>query len=444
MKMYLSAKDTGYLHSEVRMSGAPTGAPAVEADSGTVYQTLLGFGGAFTEAAAVTFAKMGAANQGRILEMYFDREKGLGYALGRIAIASSDFAEGMYDYLDGEDPALKSFDISREERAVFPMIRAAMKKRGEPLRMLAAPWSPPAFMKDTKTRKHGGRLMPEFYCAYARYLVRYIVEARESAIPVEWLSVQNEPDAKQTWDSCLYTAGEERDFVKSALGPALRDAGLDDMKLLIHDHNRDILLERALCILGDPEAAGFIWGTAIHWYLCEEFGESTKLHEAHPDKHILFTEGCVEGGPAPGSWENGERYARNIIGDLNNWVEGWVDWNLVLDAQGGPNHAGNLCCAPILCDTETDALTINPSYHFIGHFAKHIKPGAKRIAHLSGVPTLKTLTAQNPDGSIVLVALNETDMAQPFSMSIDGVRAGAELPPRSIATVSGVSRGRFS
>jgi glucosylceramidase len=433
MKMILSAQNTDFLHTEAPMEGAPADAPSVSADGQTVLQALLGFGGAFTEAAAVTFSQMGQENQKRILKAYFDPKEGLGYALGRVAIASSDFAEGMYDYLQGED--IDSFDISREEEAVFPMVRAAIGTRGQPLRLLASPWSPPAFMKDSKTRKFGGRLLPEYYDAYAKYLIRYIKEARARKIPVEWLSVQNEPDASQTWDSCLYSAEQERDFVKNHLGPALKEAGTDDVKLLIHDHNRDNLLARALPILQDPQAAGYIWGTAVHWYVSEDFGESSKLHAVCPDKHLLFTEGCVEGGPAPGSWSNGERYARNIIGDLNNYVEGWIEWNLVLNAQGGPNHVGNFCCAPILCDTETDTLTVNPSYHFIGHFSKHIQPGASRLAHSSEASELKILSARNPDGSFVLVALNETDRAQPLAVSVCGQRAGTVLPPHSIATI---------
>jgi glucosylceramidase len=315
------------------------------------------------------------------------------------------------------------------------MVREAVKKRGAPLRLLASPWSPPAFMKDNKQRKFGGALLPEFSEMYAGYIIRFIKEAGERGLPpIEFLTAQNEPEANQTWDSCFYTPEQERDFVK-VLGPALGKAGLGDIKLLIHDHNRDNLLPRALPILGDPEAAKKIWGTAIHWYVSEDFGASSKLHEAHPDKHLLFTEGCVEGGPAPGVWKNGERYARNIIGDLNNWVEGWIEWNLVLDAEGGPNHAGNFCCAPILCDTEKDELIINPSYHFIGHFARYIKPGAARIAHKTGNKALTALSARNADGSTVIVALNETDKTQPFGVRTNGGSGGYELPPHSIATV---------
>lgn len=434
MKMFLSAQNSEFLETEVPMEGAP-GAPQIRLDGQTEYQTLLGFGGAFTEAAAVTFAKMSKENQKKILSAYFDQKNGLGYALGRIHIASCDFSETMYDYLKKDDATLESFDISRDDEYIFPLLKAAEETRGAAINLLATPWSPPAFMKDNKDRKHGGRLLPEYAPVYARYLVKFIKEAQKRGAAIEFLSVQNETDATQTWDSCRFSPEEERDFVKNHLGPALTEAGLGDIKLLIHDHNRDILLKRALPVYQDAEAAKYIWGTAVHWYVSEDFTASSKLHDAHPDKHLLFTEGCVEGGPAPGNWANGERYARNIIGDLGNWVEGWIEWNLVLNEQGGPNHVGNYCCAPILCDTKSDTLTFNPSFHYIGHFSRYIKPGAVRIAHCSGNAALKTLSVKNPDGSFVLVALNETDKAQAFSLSVNGREEGTTLPPHSIATV---------
>ncbi len=434
MKMYLSAQNTEFLETEVPMTGA-SGAPQIRLDGETEYQTLLGFGGAFTEAAAVTFAKMSEDSQKKILSAYFDPKNGLGYSLGRVHIASCDFCETMYDYLLKDDASLESFDISHDDEAIFPFLKAAEETRGAAINLLATPWSPPTFMKDNKDRKHGGRLLPEYASVYARYLITYIKEAQKRGASIAFLSVQNEPDAKQTWDSCLYTPEEEGDFVKNHLGPALAKAGLGGIKLLIHDHNRDNLLKRALPVYRNAEASKYIWGCAVHWYVSEDFAASSKLREAYPDKHLLFTEGCVEGGPAPGNWANGERYARNIIGDLGNWVEGWIEWNLVLNERGGPNHVGNYCCAPILYDTRTDTLTFNPSFHYIGHFSRHIKPGAVRIAHSSDNDTLKTLSVKNPDGSFVLVALNETDEAQSFSLYANGREEGTALPPHSIATV---------
>ena len=165
--------------------------------------------------------------------------------------------------------------------------------------------------------------------------------------------MQNEPAAKQTWESCLYTAEEERDFVRDHLGPALHAAGHADVKLLVWDHNRDLLVERATPIYADAEAARYVWGAALHWYVSEDFTQSSALHAAFPDKHILFTEGCWEGGVKLGQWDRGERYSRNMIGDLRNWVCGWIDWNMVLDTRGGPNHVGNWCDAPVLVDAET-------------------------------------------------------------------------------------------
>jgi glucosylceramidase len=428
--MILTAKDR--VTGEVPMTGT-AGAPAITVDPAVECQTLLGFGGAFTEAAGLTFQKLGRENQKKILKAYFDPDEGIGYSLGRVHIASCDFSETMHDYLTGEDTS--SFDISRdEENGVFPLYRAAVETRGAPIKLLATPWSPPAFMKDNNNRKHGGRLLAEYAPDYAKYIVTYLKAAAAKGLTVEFLSVQNEPEAKQTWDSCLYTPEEESAFVKNHLGPALKEAGLGGVKLLVHDHNRDILLKRALPIYSDKEASAYIWGAAVHWYVSERFEESGKLREAHPDKHLLFTEGCVEGGPAPGNWANGERYARNIIGDLSNWVEGWIEWNLILNAEGGPNHVKNYCCAPILCDTETDTLTVNPSFTCIGHFSKYIKPGAVRVRHTSANPALKILAAKNPGGETAAVLLNESDHEQAFTLN----GTAGTMPPHSIATVVGI------
>lgn len=210
--------------------------------------------------------------------------------------------------------------------------------------------------------------------------------------------------------------------------------GLADVELLIWDHNRDIMIERASAVLSDPEAAKYIWGTGFHWYVSEAFENVGKVHELFPDKHLLFTEGCQEGGVKLGEWFTGERYGRNIIGDLNNWNEGFLDWNLVLDETGGPNHVGNLCDAPIIADTTTDTIHYNSSYYYIGHFSKYIKPGAIRLGLETEIPSLLATAFRNPDGSVAVVVQNESDEAQPFALELGGEAVGETLPAHSIAT----------
>jgi glucosylceramidase len=249
--------------------------------------------------------------------------------------------------------------------------------------------------------------------------------------------VQNEPAANQRWDSCLYSAEQERDFVRDHLGPALHAAGLGEVRIVVWDHNRDLMVERASVIYGDPEAAKYVWGTGFHWYGENHFDHVQLVHDAWPDKQLLFTEGCQEGGPHHGSWELGERYARSIINDLNRWTVGWIDWNLLLDMQGGPNHVGNLCSAPILADAGSDQLHLQSSYFYLGHFARFARPGACRVLCAATREQLPCTAFVNPDGSTATVVMNAGEDAIDFTLTVGAQRALATLPPRSIATYVG-------
>jgi glucosylceramidase len=246
--------------------------------------------------------------------------------------------------------------------------------------------------------------------------------------------VQNEPEATQRWDSCLYSAEEERDFVRDHLGPELARAGLGRVKIVIWDHNRDRMVERAGVVYSDAEAAKYVWGTGFHWYGEDHFDQVQLAHDAWPEKKLLFTEGCQEGGPHHGSWDLGERYARSMINDLNRWTVGWIDWNLVLDETGGPNHVGNLCSAPILVDTATDSLLHQSSYYYIGHFARFVKAGARRVLCASARQDLEAAAFSNPDGSVATVVMNRTEAPIGFVLRCGCSEVSTELPSRSIAT----------
>lgn len=406
-------------------------------------QTFLGFGGAFTEAAAYTLAHTSEQNQQKIMDAYFDAEKGLDYTLGRVSIHSCDFSLGSYTYIDEGDETLATFNMEHEEKWVIPMIKRAQSYRKEPLKLLASPWSPPAFMKTTNEMKYGGELKAEYAALWAAYYVRFISEMKRYDIPIWSVSVQNEPAAVQCWESCTYSAEQERDFIKNHLGPAIKKSQFPDTNIIIWDHNRDVLLERAMPVLSDKEAAQYVWGTGNHWYLSEDFQQLSTLHYAFPDKHLIFTEGCVElttvaenatGQHHIGSWENGQRYGRNIIGDFNNWSEGWIDWNLILNEQGGPNHVANYCEAPIMVNRQTDDVIFNPSYYIIGHFSKYIKPGAKNIILTHSVGENLFATAfKNPDGSIVCVIQNE-GWIEEVALLIDGIGMNVTVPDHSIIT----------
>lgn len=406
----------------------------IELNPSRTYQSIIGFGGAFTEAAAYTLSRMSEDKRKEVIESYFDKEKGLGYSIGRVHIHSCDFALGNYTYVEDYDTDLKSFDISRDRKWVLPLVKDAMKVRGEEITLLASPWSPPAWMKTNNEMNHGGKLLPEYRDAWAKYYTKFIRAYEKEGINIWGITVQNEPEAVQTWDSCIYTELEERDFVRDYLGPTMHAEGLQDVKILIWDHNRDIMVRRAAGVLSDPEAAKYVWGTGFHWYVSEDFESVGKVHEMFPDKHLLFTEGCQEGGVKLGAWFTGERYARNMIGDLNNWTEGYLDWNIVLDEEGGPNHVRNFCDAPIIADTRTNELIYESSYYYIGHFSKYIKPGAVRIGVDNSNEKLQVASFLNTDGTIAAVVMNEKDEAIDFKLGCEDKALSLRLEAHSIAT----------
>lgn len=413
---------------------AAAGQAHIKLDPDRTYQSIIGFGGAFTEATAYTLSRISPEKRAEVISKYFHPEHGLGYTIGRVHIHSCDFALGNYTYVEDNDTELKTFDISRERKWVLPLIHDAAKAAGQDITMLASPWSPPAWMKTNGEMNHGGQLKPEFRAAWALYYTKFIKAFREEGVPIWAITVQNEPAAVQTWDSCIYSGEEERDFVRDYLGPTMHREGLADVNILIWDHNRDLIVERASAVLSDPEAAKYVWGTGFHWYVSEAFEEVGKVHELFPDKHLLFTEGCQEGGVKLGEWFTGERYGRNMIGDLNNWTEGYLDWNLVLDETGGPNHVNNLCDAPIIADTTTDTVHYNSSYYYIGHFSKYITPGAVRIGVESDIANLYMTAFKNKDGSIAVVVQNEGDAAQAFTLELGADSVFDHLSAHSIAT----------
>lgn len=409
--------------------------PLIELDSSQKYQEILGFGGAFTEAAAHTLAQISPDKRKEVIESYFNSDTGLGYSIGRVHIHSCDFALENYTYVEENDEKLETFDISRDKEKIIPLIKDAIAERGDKLKLFASPWSPPAWMKTNNEMNNGGKLLPEYRQTWAEYFTKFIKAYRQADIDIWGITVQNEPEAVQTWDSCIYTPEEERDFIKYYLGPIMERENLENIKILVCDHNRDIIVKRASAVFSDREAASYVWGTAFHWYVSEEFENVGRVHELYPDKHLLFTEGCQEGGVKLGEWFTGERYGRNMIGDLNNWTEGYLDWNLVLNEEGGPNHVGNYCDAPIIADTEKDKLHYNSSYYYIGHFSKYIKPGARRIAWSSELDDLEITAFKNPDGNIALIVMNETDEEKDFVLKTEAGGVELIIPAHGIQTL---------
>jgi glucosylceramidase len=207
------------------------------------------------------------------------------------------------------------------------------------------------------------------------------------------------------------------------------------VKIVILDHNCDLMVERADTVYRNPEAAKFVCGTGFHWYGEDHFEHVQQLHDAWPDKQLLFTEGCQEGGPHHGSWELGERYGRSNINDLNRWTAGWIEWKLLLNEQGGPNHVGNLCSAPLLASAGDDVVQAQSSYWYLGHFVRFIRPGAQRVLCAAPLQPLECTAYVNADGSVTVVAMNRTEETLRFALRLDDASFECELPPRAVVTI---------
>ena len=412
--------------------------PTIIIDVNKTFQTIEGFGGALTDASAETFYKLPVEKQQEFLTACFDPVMGNGYNLCRTNIHSCDFSNSSYTYAEVEDDLkLEHFTIEHDLKYRIPFIKEAMQKSDHKMRLFASPWSPPAWMKTNKDMLHGGKLEPRYYQTWADYFIRFVQEYEKQAVPLWGLTVQNEPMAVQTWESCIFTAEEERDFVRDYLGPTLERNDLSRLKLMIWDHNRGVMYQRAKVVYDDPEASKYVWGTGFHWYVTDTYDNVRLVHEAFPDKKLVFTEGTV----ASFSWENlnkwsmGEKFAKDIIMDLNNWTNGWVFWNVLLDETGGPNHVGNYCVAPIIGDTRTGELHYMNSHYYIGHFSRFIKVGAKRIICSSNSDELLATAFLNPDKTIAVVVLNTTNKDIDFDLWQEGKAVRTKSSAHSIITM---------
>ncbi|WP_461789314.1 glycoside hydrolase family 30 protein [Pedobacter sp.] len=415
--------------------------PTVFIDADKSFQTIVGIGGAITDAAAETYAKLPKALQQEFLKAYYSKTEGIGYNLARTHINSCDFSSSSYTYVKDNDEALKTFNIAPDERYRIPLIKAATAMAGGKLPLYVSPWSPPAWMKDNNSMLKGGKLLPKYRQVWANYYVKYINELEKRGLPVWGLTVQNEPMAVQKWESCVYTAEEERDFIKQYLGPTLQKAGMANKKLIAWDHNRDLIYQRASTILSDKEAAKYVWGIGFHWYETwtksdMQFYNLKNVKDAFPDKQLIFTEGCKEKFDLDSinNWSLGERYGHSMINDFNAGTAAWTDWNILLDETGGPNHVANLCFAPIHADTKSNKLIYTNAYYYLGHFSKFIQPGAKRIITSSSRDVLQTTGFINPDGKLVIIVMNTSDNDLPYQLWLKGNAAKTTSKAHSIST----------
>lgn len=416
--------------------------PLIYIDPAKAFQSMVGIGAALSDAAAETFYQMPKETQQKILTAFFNSKDGIGYNFARTNIGSCDFSSNSYDYVDNNDSLLTTFSVKHDEHYRIPFIREAIGAAGGKLKIFVSPWSPPAWMKDNNDVLRGGKLLDKFKQAWANYFIKFIHEYEAHGVPVWGLSVQNEPMAVQKWESCIYTAAEERDFIKKYLGPTLHNNKMTDKKLIAWDHNRDQIYQRASTILNDPEAAKYVWGIGYHWYEPWTGGDmqfkNVKLvNDAFPETKLVFTEGCVEKFEQERltDWTLGERYGYSMLNDFNCGTVAWTDWNIILDENGGPNHVGNFCFAPVHANTKTGALIFTNSYYYIGHFSKFIQEGAKRIVASSSRDDLQTTAFKNPDGSVDVIVLNRSEKEYDYLLMFGDKATRLKSLPRSITTV---------
>ena len=400
------------------------------------YQRILGFGAAFTESSAYNFSLLSPERQQKVIELYFGKS-GIGFNFCRTHINSSDYGIDEYTYVQDNDVELKTFNIDRERKEILPMLKMALKANPD-LWLFASPWSPPAWMKDNKRVIQGGRLLPEYYPTWANYFALYLDAYKKEGIDFFGVTIQNEAKAVQTWESCIWTGREEGEFAANHLLPTLDRYGFGEAKIMIWDHNKERVMERARETMMVPGADKAIWGIAHHWYSGDHFDNLRMTHELFPDKPLIATEnsggGTIMG--TPNWWNTVERYAKETIVNFNNFTSAAVAWNLMLNQEGRPVHnRGTGGSSPIIFDTNTNDFVITSTYYTNGHFSKFIKRGAVRIGNSSYNDAVKVAAFTNPDGEIVVVVLNTTESEASPKIRLNNCTADFKMPAKSLITM---------
>ncbi|WP_394330692.1 glycoside hydrolase family 30 protein [Nonlabens marinus] len=441
-------------------------ATVITINENKTFQTITGFGGAFTESSAYLLNRLSEKNRDTIINAYFSRE-GANYSLTRTHMNSCDFSLSQYSYSPvAGDMNLDHFTIEADQPDLIPMIKDAMAASENGFKIFASPWTAAPWMKDNNEWV-GGSLLPKYYDTWALFFSKYIDAYKAEGIPIWGFTVENEPHGNgNNWESMHFTPREMTDFVQFHLGPKLEADGHGDKIILGYDQNRAGLREWVDVMYENEATSKYFDGTAIHWYesTYEVFPEELQYaHNKAPDKYLIETEGCVD-SEVP-AWKDDKwywskeatdwgwdwaaedqkylhpkyapvnRYARDIIGCLNNWVDGWVDWNMVLDKQGGPNWFENWCAAPVIVDPDKDEVYFTPLYYTMAHFSKFIRPGAQVIGVDNPDKDLMVTAAKNPDGSIAFVIFNEGMENKNYTVRFRESEISINLGAQSLQTV---------
>lgn len=458
--------ESGNALTKLETFSTPESVVSVEVNPDEKFQTITGFGGSFTEASASLLNRLSKENREKVLNAYFS-EEGANYSLTRTTIASCDFSLNNYTYAKLEnDLELKHFTIEDDKADIIPMILEAKAISKDGFHIIASPWSAPPWMKDNKNYV-GGKLLPEFNDTFALYFSKYLQAYKKEGIDIWGVTVINEPHGNgNNWESTHFSPEEMTYFVQNHLGPKLENDGWGKVNIFGYDQNRAGLKEWVDAMYKDENTSKYYAGTAVHWYesTYEVFPEDLQYaHNKAPNKYLIQTEACVD-SEIP-HWQDDawywkkeatdwgwdwasekekylhpkyapvNRYANDIIGCLNNHVDGWVDWNMVLDTKGGPNWFKNWCVAPVIVDPEKDEVYFTPLYYVMAHFSKFIRPGAVKIGCTINSNEVVATAVQNPDNSIALVIFNPSEKAHTLEINFNSIKKNISINPKALQTV---------
>ena len=405
--------------------------PVIEVNDKETYQTIDGFGYTLTGGSATLINGLPEAEKDALIkELYSPEGNGIGSNYLRISVGASDLSANTFTYNelpDGEtDVNQDKFSMAMEMTDLVPVLKKIVQLNPS-IKILGSPWTAPTWMKDNKSFK-GGSLKPEYYQSYARYFVKYIRAMQEQGITIDAITIQNEPLHPGNVPSLYMEAADQANFIKTALGPLFQSEGIKT-KIITYDHNAD-KPAYPISILDDPEAKKYVDGSAFHLY-GGTIDALSKVHEAHPDKHIYFTEQWV-GGPGNFAEDLKWHVSTLIIGATRNWSRNVLEWNLAADPSYGPHTDGG-CVTCLGAITIAPAVTRNVAYYVIGHASKFVPSNSVRISS-NNLNTLPNVAFKTPEGKKVLIVTNTGTTAQKFNIKDDGKHATANLPAGAVAT----------
>ncbi len=406
-------------------------AEAIVLDPAKKFQSVLGFGASMTDSACYTLNRLAAPVRERLFHELFHPSE-LGFSVCRVCLGSSDYATEAYSFDEGEpDPEMRRFSIDHDKAYILPMLRQARGVNPE-LFLLGSPWSPPGWMK-TGGSMLGGSMRKQHFAAYAKYFVKALQGYAAEGVPLNAVTVQNEVDTDQDgkMSACLWGQEYEIEFVARHLGPQLAASQIDT-RIWILDHNYN-LWGRAIAELDDPKVNRYVDGVAWHGYVGEP-DAMTRVHDAHPDKHMYWT----EGGPAydePRYLTNWSQWASTLAEVLRNWSRCFIAWNLALDEAGKPNIGPFDCGGVVTIHSKTGEITRSGQYWALAHYSRAIRQGANRIDSHGELKGLSHFACMNPDGGAVAV-LSNTETERQVILRLNSSEAEVHLPGDSVTTLT--------